>query len=84
MDPLYTYQAALGDIRINRCFGLNCEALPGMRSRQNQRICGKHMLKDNQTRIKPLTWAIPSQGNSLHQSGRRLIGGTKIVKVGQR
>jgi len=55
-----------------------------MRSRQNQRICGKHMLKDNQTRIKPLTWAIPSQGNGLHQSGRRLIGDTKIVKVGQR
>ena len=55
-----------------------------MRSRQNQRICGKHMLKDNQTGIKPLTWAIPSQGNSLRQSGRRLIGGTKIVKVGQR
>lgn len=55
-----------------------------MRSRQNQRICGKHMLKDNQTGIKPLTWAIPSQGNGLHQSGRRLIGDTKIVKVGQR
>ena len=84
MDPLDTYQAALSDIRISMCFGLNCAALPGMRSRQNQRICGKHMLKDNQTRIKPLTWAIPSQGNSLHQRGRRLMGGTKIVKVGQR
>ena len=84
MDPLDTYQAALGDIRINRCFGLNCEALPGMRSRQNQRICGKHMPKDNLTGIKPLTWAILSQGNSLCQSGRRRIGGAKIVQVGQR
>jgi hypothetical protein len=55
MDPLDTYQAAFSDIRIKMCFGLNCEALPGMRSRQNQRICGKHKLKYNQTRIKPLT-----------------------------
>jgi hypothetical protein len=42
------------------------------------------MPKDNLTGIKPMTWAILSQGNSLCQSGRRLIGGAKIVKVSQR